>query len=311
METLPFSAQLRAATETHHEHAESSGFIQELLAGEVPRTGYVAMVVAHWHIYQVLEQAAEAMRPDPTAGPFVVDELTRLPGLRADLAHLIGPDWLDRVSPSPATAAYCDRLRQACFSWPAGFIAHHYTRYLGDLSGGQVIRRAVSTAYGLGDGRGVAFYDFSDLGSPTGFKRRYREQLDALPFQPEEQARMTAEVALAYRLNAQVFTELAREVRADPFSPAVVAQVTQHMNEDHAEDSLLIVRALGGQPDARSVQMTGVDPTAMTFIATVDRTEVAVRVPFSRRLEARTELRKEVVRMYRRACAALGVTPRG
>jgi hypothetical protein len=86
---------------------------------------------------------------------------------------------------------------------------------------------------------------------------REGEPIASLGVEPGERARMTEEVALAYRLNAQVFAELAREVRTDPFSPAVVAQVTRHMNEDHAEDSLLIVRALGGHPDARAVRMAG------------------------------------------------------
>uniref|UniRef100_UPI002594DDC9 DUF2470 domain-containing protein n=1 Tax=uncultured Gordonia sp. TaxID=198437 RepID=UPI002594DDC9 len=43
------------------------------------------------------------------------------------------------------------------------------------------------------------------------------------------------------------------------FSPDVVAAVLAHMNDDHADDSLLICRALGGRPDAVAARMTGFD----------------------------------------------------
>jgi predicted HicB family RNase H-like nuclease len=37
---------------------------------------------------------------------------------------------------------------------------------------------------------------------------------------------------------------------------------------------------------------------------------VPVRVPFSERLTERRQVRAEAVRMYREACAALGIEPR-
>ena len=37
---------------------------------------------------------------------------------------------------------------------------------------------------------------------------------------------------------------------AAPFTPEISAAVADHMNTDHPEDNLLIVRSLGGVPDA-------------------------------------------------------------
>lgn len=93
-------------------------------------------------------------------------------------------------------------------------------------------------------------------------------------------------------------------------TPDVVAAVCRHMNEDHAEDSLLIVRALGGVPDADSATMTGADAAAAVFVATLRGAERTVRVPWSSPIEERSQIRVEVVRMYGEACAALGVEPR-
>jgi putative heme iron utilization protein len=97
---------------------------------------------------------------------------------------------------------------------------------------------------------------------------------------------------------------------AEPFGADTVAQIARHMNEDHADDNVLIVRVLGGQPDATAARMSGMDADAMEFEATVHDIAVPVRVPFSERLTERRQVRAEAVRMYRDACAALGVEPR-
>ncbi|UGQ13696.1 DUF2470 domain-containing protein [Yinghuangia sp. ASG 101] len=97
----------------------------------------------------------------------------------------------------------------------------------------------------------------------------------------------------------------------DPFGPDVVAAITRHMNDDHPDDNLLIVRALGGEGSAASARMSGLDKLGADFVAVVDGVEKTVRVPWGRELTERREVRVEVVRMYREACAALGLTPRG
>ncbi|MFY1703976.1 DUF2470 domain-containing protein [Micromonospora sp. WMMA1923] len=94
------------------------------------------------------------------------------------------------------------------------------------------------------------------------------------------------------------------------FGPEVVAGVSRHMNDDHAEDTLLIARTLGGCPQATRARTTGLDADGMDFAVTVDDIEVPVRIQFARRLTERAEIRHEVVRMYREACARLGLEPR-
>ncbi|MFI7598349.1 DUF2470 domain-containing protein [Actinoplanes sp. NPDC049681] len=94
------------------------------------------------------------------------------------------------------------------------------------------------------------------------------------------------------------------------FTPDVVEQIARHMNGDHAEDNVLIVRGLGGVATASAARMSGMDADGMDFEATVNSIAVPVRIPFQRRLTERREVRAEVVRMYRDACAALGLEPR-
>lgn len=89
-----------------------------------------------------------------------------------------------------------------------------------------------------------------------------------------------------------------------PFPPDVVAEIVRHMNEDHAEDTLLMVRVLGDRPDAESAAMTGVDADGADFVANVGGAEVPVRLDWGERLTERKQVREEVVRLYRRAAAA-------
>jgi putative heme iron utilization protein len=96
----------------------------------------------------------------------------------------------------------------------------------------------------------------------------------------------------------------------NPFPPEVVTQIAAHINGDHADDLVLIVRAFGGMPHATAARMSGLDADAMEFAAAVDGIEVPVRIPFSERLSEHGQVRVETVRMYREACATLGVDPR-
>ncbi|WP_460860715.1 DUF2470 domain-containing protein [Nocardiopsis coralliicola] len=81
------------------------------------------------------------------------------------------------------------------------------------------------------------------------------------------------------------------------------------MNDDHAADTLVICRGLGGVPEATAARMTGLDGDGGDYAATVGGTEVPVRVPWSGPLTERAEIRREVVRLYRDACTRLGIEP--
>ncbi|MGW1061620.1 biliverdin-producing heme oxygenase [Micromonospora rubida] len=210
--SIPFSAQLRATGREAHQAAESQRYIAALVAGDLDRAGYTAMVVQHHVIYEALEHAAEAMRHDPFAGPFVDDALTRLPALAADLEFLLGPDWRGRVDPDPATVSYAECIGEACAGSPERFVAHHYTRYLGDLSGGLHIGRSLDRHHGLTGEAGAAFYRFDRVPDPRAYKDAYRARLDALPLDEAGRATLLAEVLVAYRHNTAVLAGLSRLV---------------------------------------------------------------------------------------------------
>ncbi|MFT4229997.1 MAG: biliverdin-producing heme oxygenase [Microbacterium sp.] len=206
---IPFSAALRERSSGAHSGSESAGFMADLLGGAGTRDDYSALVAQHYFIYEALEGAAERMRRDRVAATFISDKLTRLPALEADLEFLVGPDWRDRISPLPTTRRYVDRIRRVGATWPGGFVAHHYTRYLGDLSGGLFIGRLMARRFGF-ETNGIGFYLFGDIADPAAFKDVYRAQLDAAPWDDAEKERIIDEVLLAYRFNTELFEDLAR-----------------------------------------------------------------------------------------------------
>ncbi|MRJ75742.1 DUF2470 domain-containing protein [Aeromicrobium sp. SMF47] len=92
------------------------------------------------------------------------------------------------------------------------------------------------------------------------------------------------------------------------FPAEVVRAVLRHMNEDHTEDSLTIVRAYA-EPEASAATMTGLDGAGGTWDAQVRGRTVSVTVPWTEPAVERADLRREVVRLHERALERLGQTP--
>jgi hypothetical protein len=93
------------------------------------------------------------------------------------------------------------------------------------------------------------------------------------------------------------------------FSTDVVDAVLHHMNDDHTNDSLVIVRAFG-QPDATAATMTGFDGTDSFWEAQVGGTPVKVTIPWPGPVVERADIRREVVNLYDQAAQKLGLPPR-
>ena len=204
----PLSTAMREGSRAEHEAAEGSSFIGELLAGRVSEAGYAAYLMRLRAVYAALESVGRSFAEDPYVAAVHDRDLERLACLDADLAHWApaGGSPSPVLEESPATSAYVERLH-ASAAWGGLYVAHHYTRYLGDLSGGQAIGRTLDREFELG-GRGVSFYAFDAVPKVKPYKDAYRARLDALGSSPADTARIVAEVQVAFRLNRALFAEL-------------------------------------------------------------------------------------------------------
>lgn len=205
---MSLSALLRTGSRSEHTEAESVGFMTELLAGRVNEAGYAHYLASLRPVYAALEGVTAEMADDEVASALVDPALARLGALDADIAHWTGGAGLTVTS--PAIEAYVARV-EASTEWGGLYAAHHYTRYLGDLSGGLAIGRILSRAFGL-DGEGLAFYDFSAIDKPKVYKDDYRAKLDGLPVDEAGRQRMLAEVKTIFGLNTAIFDELTEKL---------------------------------------------------------------------------------------------------
>jgi heme oxygenase (biliverdin-producing, ferredoxin) len=201
----PFSTLIRTASRDAHTEAKTSTFMGDLLGGRLGLDAFARYTEQLWFVYRALEDGAHALRDDPVAGPFIRPELMRVAELERDLAHLRGPGWRSRLTALPATAAYAARVEECARTWPGGYVAHHYTRYLGDLSGGQYLGRAIARSYGL-SGDGLRFFVFEV--DADAVRAHYRRLLDTVPWSRSQERMFLDEVLEAYRLTTAMLTEL-------------------------------------------------------------------------------------------------------
>jgi heme oxygenase len=159
--TVGVSKLLKEGTKVAHKAAENVRFVREFIHGNVSRELYQVLVTNLYFIYHEMEEAMKANSEHRVVAAVFFDELLRTESLGKDLAFFLGPDWRSCIRPSPITKAYVDRLSEIRASRPELLVAHAYTRYLGDLSGGQILKRAA--VKGLGLTQGLSFYDFDQI----------------------------------------------------------------------------------------------------------------------------------------------------
>lgn len=201
------SARLRAETREVHQRTEGSDFVTELMAGRLSRAE-VALFARQLHaVYSALEDAADRLGDDPRFSPLDDPALRRLPSLVDDAAALGGPRWRE-LPVLPATVAYAERLGEVG-GRASALVAHHYTRYLGDLSGGLALGKLLSRHLDVAPGDpGVRFYHFPGIPLIKAYRDTYRARLDALSLTASEQDEVVAEAVVAFGLNGAMFSDL-------------------------------------------------------------------------------------------------------
>jgi heme oxygenase (biliverdin-producing, ferredoxin) len=200
------ATRLKLATQALHTEVERAGAMAALLQGRLERPGYARLLRNLHALYAALEPALAAHGGHPLIAPLDTAPLARAGALADDLAVLHGPRWADELPLDASAAAYAERLAAA--DAPA-LVAHAYVRYLGDLSGGQVLRRLVAQRYGLAGDAGTRFYDFGDAARAAALKQRFRAALAALAPAEAVAEAIVDEACWAFRQHGRLFEALA------------------------------------------------------------------------------------------------------
>lgn len=205
-----FCDSVKAQTARLHEQAETCPFISSLMGGSLNVRAYARYVQALQPVYQVLEEVMRDL-DDPVVGVFDHRGLDRSDRMIADLSSFGLPAG-ERLS--LATGNYCQAIAASAAD-PHRLLAHHYTRYLGDMAGGQAISRLMQRHYNI-NAVSLTFYDFSALGDTHHYRKQYKNLLDLLTWSPTEQAEYIAESQVAYQLNIELFEELGKVCGVSP-----------------------------------------------------------------------------------------------
>ena len=215
--TQDLAQQLREGTAQSHTAAENTAYMKCFLKGIVEREPFRKLLANLYLVYSTLETELQRHANDPVVGPMVFPEVFRTANLERDLAFYYGDNWREQMTPLPAGQVYVDRLREISNTDPALLIAHSYTRYMGDLSGGQALKNIVRSALNLPPDQGTGLHDFEQLPTPEAkreFKEKYRQALNSLPVDDATIQRIVDEANYAFRLNRDVVHDLEDDVRA-------------------------------------------------------------------------------------------------
>jgi len=202
-----FSVQIKEGTKKSHSAAENTSFVASFLRGVVSKESYKNLVKDLYYVYRTMEEEVEKHKDHPVVGKLYLPELNRVDALERDLRFYYGPIWRSLIMPSEACANYVSRIKCCSIEDPTLLVGHHYTRYLGDLSGGQILKGIAEKAMGLKD-EGLYFYDFDKIENAKKYKDGYRAILNGLDVDQHQVDAIIVEANYAFRLNMYMFDTL-------------------------------------------------------------------------------------------------------
>ncbi|KAM8961156.1 heme oxygenase 2 [Pelodytes ibericus] len=204
------SELLKDGTKESHEKAENTKFVKDFLKGRIKGELFKLATAALYFTYSAMEEELDRNKEDPAIAPlYFPQELHRKEMLIKDLRYFYGDDWENTIRSSEATQAYVDRIHHLGRHQPELLVAHAYTRYMGDLSGGQILKKVAQRALHLpSTGEGIQFYVFDNVTNTQQFKQLYRARLNTLDLDTETKQSLVEEANRAFQFNMKVFEEL-------------------------------------------------------------------------------------------------------
>ena len=201
------AAELKTGTKRSHTAAENTKFVGSFLRGVVSEENYRTLIKDFYFVYSAIEEEMERLEDNEYIAPINFKELKRVEQLKMDVRYYYGPNWRGIIQPSESAIQYVERIHEVAEDNPKLLIGHHYTRYLGDLSGGQILKGIAEKALNLREGEGLKFYEF-DIDDKKAYKDTYRSALNTIPLDQGQIDAIIAEANHAFKLNMDLFDEL-------------------------------------------------------------------------------------------------------
>lgn len=196
-------------TRKSHSMAENTAFVTGFFRGIATKQAFSQLVASLYFVYAEMEAAFEAAS-DANVRALDYPSLRRKEALETDMEYYFGPEWRSTVEPTAATRKYMARVREVAASEPYLLVAHMYTRYLGDLFGGQMMGGMARRSLNLDAGCGTAFYTFDEIPAAEikPFIEEWYTELNKLDLTEEQKQKIVDEGNLVFALNIELFEEL-------------------------------------------------------------------------------------------------------
>lgn len=194
-------------TRKSHSVAQNTAFVTGFFKGIANKDSFARLVAGLYFVYKAMEESFETTG-DKDVKELDYSTLRRLSALEDDLEYYYGADWKDTVKPSAATKKYVERINTAAQESPTLLIAHQYTRYLGDLFGGQMMGGMATRTLGLEQGKGIAFYQFPGIPDNNAFIEDWYTSLNSLDLTDAQKVAIVDEANLVFDYNIELFSEL-------------------------------------------------------------------------------------------------------
>ena len=207
---VALAGQLREGTKKSHTMAENTGFVACFLKGVVEKKSYRKLISDLYFVYEAMEEEIERLVQEehPVIKPIGFKSLFRKETLENDLQFYFGDNWRNEINISKSAKEYVQRIRLVAEQSPELLVGHHYTRYIGDLSGGQILKKIAKKALNLNGDNGLSFYEFENIDDEKQFKEEYSKTLNQLPINQTIADQIIDEANKAFKYNMKMFKEL-------------------------------------------------------------------------------------------------------
>jgi heme oxygenase len=204
-----FADALRERTRTLHAQAERSGIVLDILRGRASRSAYALYLRNILPVYQHLEAGLECHRDSAALQTIARREVYRSGPLHADLEALCGSNYARTLPLVAAAEQYASHLAGAVDDRAEALVAHAYTRFLGDLNGGRVMRSILARSFAA-EPLPLHFHSFPGIPDLAVFTAQYRGALDVAGTHLARPEAVLREAELAFRLNIALSEEVQR-----------------------------------------------------------------------------------------------------
>lgn len=202
---LPLSKRLYEETKSIHSQIESMPFILAFRNEALTKEAYIQHLMDLEVIYKALEEGMRQNLDNPCIKSLFDERLCREKKIQEDIQSFC----IKNTQPSKAAQEYAKHLNHLSVHSPSLLLSHAYIRYLGDLSGGRMMKKWVENMF---PEAGASFYDFDELLGDNAigakfveYKNEWKKHLDNCHFSEDEKKTLVREAQAGFEFMGKIF----------------------------------------------------------------------------------------------------------